>query len=111
MDDNGDVIVNSSIEMVVDEELLQQKIQRVLGTNQGEWSYDPEEGINFSVVLRKNPSEDAIRATIEEALVRIDETFVVTSFALTMEGRKAMIRFEAINADGVKVAEGYTYGE
>ena len=54
--DDGDVIVNSSIEMVTDEELLRQKIQRVLGTNKGEWSYDTEEGIDFSVVLRKKLS-------------------------------------------------------
>lgn len=108
--DVGDVIVNKSIEIVTDAELLRQKVQRVLGTNKGEWSYDTEEGIDFSVVLRKNPDEDEIRATIEEALVRIDETFVITSFGLTMEGRKANINFEAVNADGVKVAEGYTYG-
>lgn len=108
--DVGDVIVNKSIEMVTDTELLRQKVQRVLGTNKGEWSYDTEEGIDFSVVLRKNPDEDEIRATIEEALVRIDETFVITSFGLIMDGRKANINFEAVNADGVKVAEGYTYG-
>lgn len=108
--DDGDVIVNGSIEMVTDNELLRQKVQRVLGTNKGEWSYDTEEGIDFSVVLRKNPNEDEIRATIEEALMRIDETFVITSFGLTMDGRKATVCFEAVNADGVKVMEGYTYG-
>ena len=108
--DDGDVVVNSSIEIVTGDELMRQKIQRVLGTNKGEWSYDTDEGIDFSVVLRKNPSEDEIRATIEEALVRIDETFVITSFGLTMDGRKATVSFEAVNADGVKVMEGYTYG-
>lgn len=108
--DDGDVIVNSSIEMVTDDELLRQKVQRVLGTNKGEWSYDTDEGIDFQTVLRKNPDEDEIRAAIEEALARIDETLVITSFSLTMEGRKATVSFEAVNADGVKVMEGHTYG-
>ena len=109
--DDGDVIVNGSIEMVKDDELLRQKVQRVLGTNLNEWSYDMEEGIDFQSILRKNPSEDEIRSTIEAALVRIDETFVITSFGLTMEAdRKATVSFEAVNADGVKVMGGHTYG-
>ena len=108
--EHGDVIVNSSIEMVTDAELLRQKVQRVLGTNKGEWSYDTDEGIDFQAVLRKNPDKDEIRATIDEALVQIDDTFVITSFDLTMDGRKATVSFEAVNADGVKVMEGYTYG-
>lgn len=107
---NGDVIIGNTIEMVEDTELLRQKIKRVLGTNQGEWSYDPEEGINFKVVLCKNPDSNEIRATIEQALIRIDETFAITDFKLTLNGRSAEIDFRAVNSDGEEVGGAFTYG-
>lgn len=108
---NGDVVVNKTIEEVDGSELLWQKVERVLGTNKGEWSYDVEEGINFSVIFRKNPDVDEIRATIDEALTRIDETFAITSFKLTMQGRAATISLQAVNGNGVKVGGEYSYGD
>lgn len=107
---NGDVELLATIAMVADEELLRQKVERVLGTNLGEWSYDPNEGIDFSVILKKNPDEGEVRATIEEALKRIDATFVITDFDLTMDGRNAVIDFTAINGEDVTVGGVYTYG-
>ena len=108
---NGDVQVNKTIEMCSDAELLRQKVQRVLSTNRGEWSYDTEEGIRFPLILRKNPNKEDIRRTIDEALVHIDETFIMTSFDLEIsDKRKATIRFTAINGDGVEVGGDYTYG-
>lgn len=107
---NGDVIVGNTIEMVEDTELLRQKVERVLGTNQGEWSYDLDEGINFKTLLCKNPNSDEIRATIEQALNRIDETFAITDFKLIMKGRLAEIDFRAVNSDGEEVGGAFTYG-
>ena len=107
---NGDVVVGKTIEMSEGSELLRQKVELVIGTNKGEWGYDKEEGINFRVVLCKNPDKDEIRATIEEALKRIDDTFAVTEFAMTMKGRTADISFKAINGDGEEVGGEFTYG-
>lgn len=107
---NGDVVVGKTIEMVDGSELLRQKVERVIGTNLGEWSYDEEEGIDFRVVLVKNPDEAEIRATIESALIRIDETFAITEFSLAMKGRVAAISFRAVNGDGLEVGGDYTYG-
>ena len=107
---NGDVIVGKTIEMVDGTELLRQKVERVVGTNLGEWSYDKEEGIDFHAILIKNPDQDAIRATIEEALIRIDDTFTITEFSMTLKGRDATISFKAINGDGEEVGGEYTYG-
>lgn len=100
---NGDVVVGKTIEMVEGTELLQQKVERVLGTNQGEWNYDAEEGIDFSVILRKNPDDAEIRVEIEQALIRIDETFVVTEYNRSMNGRSASIAFKAVNGKGQEV--------
>lgn len=108
---NGDVVVGKTIELVSDNELLRQKVQRVLGTNLGEWAYDLDEGIDFSVILRKNPDEAEIMATVEAALKRIDESFAITSFSLTMQNnRKATIEFVAVNGSGEEVGGVYSYG-
>ena len=108
---NGDVIVNKTIEMVSDSENLRTKAELVISTNQGEWDLDVLEGIDYSVVLCKNPDEGEIRSTIESALKHsIDETFVVTDMTLVMEGRKAHIDFSAINADGAEIGGAYVYG-
>lgn len=109
--DNGDVVVTNTIEMVSDGELLRQKVQRVLSTNKGEWAYDPEEGIEFPLILRKNPEEGAIKRTIEEALLRIDSTFTITSFSLSVsKTREATISFSAVNSNGEEVGGDYSYG-
>ena len=107
---DGDVVVGKTIEMVEGSELLRQKIERVIGTNKGEWSYDADEGIDFGVVFRKNPDENEIRATIEEALVHIDETLTIAEFSMKMTGRTAEISFTVVNGDGEEIGGGYTYG-
>ena len=107
---NGDVVVNKTIELVSDEELLRQKVKRVIGTNLGEWKYDTLEGIDFSVLLTKNPDEDTIMETIQQALARIDETFTITSFEMEVVGRAAKIKFVAVNGNGEEVGGEYTYG-
>ena len=108
-DDKGDVIVGKTIEMVGGNELLRQTIQRVIGTNHGEWEFDAEEGIDFRVLLCKNPDKDEIRNEIEQALERIDETLTLTDFALSMDGRNAVISFSATNGNGEDVGGEYTY--
>lgn len=107
---NGDVVIGETIEMVEGSELLRQKVERVLGTNLGEWSYDEEEGIDFRAVLVKNPAEAEVRATIEEALIHIDETFTITEFSMELKGRAAAISFKATNGNGEEVGGEYTYG-
>ena len=108
---NGDVVVGRTIELATGLELLRQKVELVLGTNQGEWAYDKEEGINFRVLLIKNPDEAEVRATIEGALVRIDETFAITEFEMNPDGRHCAISFKAVNASGLEVGGDYNYGD
>ena len=106
---DGDVMISDTIEMADGSELVRQKIERVLGTNKGEWHYDKNEGIDFSVVLCKNPDKDEIRATIEQAITNIDETFVVTDFSMKLTGRSATITYSATNSDGEVIGGEYTY--
>ncbi|MBR5823720.1 MAG: DUF2634 domain-containing protein [Paludibacteraceae bacterium] len=106
---NGDVVIGKTIEIVEGAELLRQKVERILGTNQGEWEYDTEEGIDFSVIFRKNYDKQEIRTTIEQALIRIDSTFIITKFDVATKGREATITLQAVNSNGVEVGGVYKY--
>lgn len=64
MADGDLVITNNEIECVAGNELTTQTIQGVLSTNQGEWLFDPEEGINFrnifgDIKMEKQNSADS----------------------------------------------------
>lgn len=109
---DGDIVINNkTIEMVEGSENLRTKAELVIGTNQGEWDFDLEEGIDFHAVLRKNPDDAEIRGTIENALRHsIDDTFVVTEYNREMDGRKATITSKAVNAEGAEVGGVQTYG-
>lgn len=72
MDAEGDVVIKDNvIEMVSDIELVKQTLRQVLGTNLKEWGLDETEGIDFSVILIKNPNNDLIRDTIETAVNKV----------------------------------------
>lgn len=108
---NGDAVVTNTIEMVTDDEMLRQTIELVISTHQGEWVYDPLEGIDRGVVLCKNPDEDEIRATIEAAVLRVDDTLSVTDFSLKIDDRRrATIDFKILKPDGEELEVAYTYG-
>lgn len=108
----GDAVVNRTIEMVRDDELLRQTVELVIGTNQGEWSYDLFEGIDRSVVLCKNYDEDEIRTTIEEAVRKIDDTLTLTDFSLKVDARRhATISFKLLKSDGEELGVTYTYAD
>ena len=51
LDNNGDVIIqNRKIEMTDGNDLIRQTVQTVLGTNKGEWDFNPDEGITFDYI-------------------------------------------------------------
>ena len=109
---DGDVVVSQTIEMVRDDELLRQTIERVIGTNQGEWAYDPLEGIDRALVICKNPDADEIRSTIEEAVLRVDETLTMTDFSLEVDAKRhATIAFTLVKTNGEELGVTYTYAD
>lgn len=109
---NGDVVVGKTIEMVRDNELLRQTIELVVGTNRGEWSYDPQEGIDMFAILCKNPDEDEIRSTIEEAVSRVDDSLTLTDFSFGVDdNRHATIQLTLVKPDGEELGVTYTYAD
>lgn len=108
---DGDAVVTKTIETVTGDEMLRQTIELVVSTHQGEWIYDPLEGIDRGVVLCKNPNEDEIRATIEAAVLRVDDTLTITDFTLEVDDRRrATIEFKILKPNGEELEVAYTYG-
>lgn len=87
---NGDlVIVGNEISMIEGNNLTTQTIQSVLSTNKGEWIFDPDEGVDFDIVL--NGTENEVRAEIDDGTKQVDNTLSVVDFTLT-DNRTTRIR-------------------
>ena len=98
LDQDGDVVIkNNQIELVEGIELIAQTVRQVLGTNLGEWFGDEKEGIDFYVILTKNPNFDLIQDTINTAVQLVAESQNVEletdNFKFDVQGRNITITF------------------
>lgn len=103
LDNSGDVeIRNNKIVMVSGKELIKQKIQKVIGTNKNEWFGDSSEGINFKNVLGKNVNEENVKSEILDALMQVDDSFIITEFSMEIDSlnRALYVSFTATNSEG-----------
>ena len=99
LDQYGDVVItDNKIELVHDNEMIVQTIKQVLNTNLGEWFTDEEEGIDFSVILTKNPNYDLIQDTINTAVQQVADILSIEietdNFNFSLENRQLHIDFE-----------------
>ena len=102
--ESGDIeLFGKDISMVHGEELTNQKVKTVISTNLQEWFLNGEQGIDFSVLMGKNPQIEVIKQAIEDTLKQVDETFKLESFNHTIEGRTLNIDFTATNEKGETV--------
>ena len=112
LDDKGDVVIEtdertnrSDIVTVSDNDLIEQTVRQVLRTNLGEWWLNEDEGIDFYVILTKNPNFDEIRDTINLGLLQVDESFVISEFNCKLEkDRKLTISFTATNSNDDEIS-------
>jgi hypothetical protein len=110
LDDNGDIVIrNNDIQLISDKNLTIQKIRMILGTNKGEWLFNENEGINFGVMLVKNPNEDQILDTVLDGLRQVDETFNITAYSFKTIQRRLLLTFTATNENGEEIS--LTVGE
>ena len=84
--DPRDLLISGNvISMVSDDSLFVQKLRAVWSTNKGEWSLDPDEGIDRYVILMKNYDEDLIREELEAALVKLEPDARIEEFSLSVD--------------------------
>lgn len=98
LDTNGDVVISENkIEMVSGVELVMQTLKQVLNTNLAEWFSDEEEGIDYSVILTKNPKSELIHDTVETAVQKVANQLEIEietdNFNYTITGRQIDITF------------------
>jgi len=90
--DYGDVVISKNdIAIVSGLELERQMITAVLGTNTGEWFLNENEGINFRVILTKNPDYDLIRAEIINGLNQISSDYMLSSFSHELDSSRNLV--------------------
>lgn len=109
LDSNGDVVINNNqIELVEGLELVVQTLKQVLNTNLGEWFSDEEEGIDYHVILTKNPNYDLIQDTIETAVQQVADSLNVEietdNFTFEIIGRELTVDF-TMTVDGEESAK------
>ena len=110
LDRDGDVVIESNeISIVTGNELLRQKVERVLGTNLGEWFLDWEEGISFQNIHGKGVTEETMRYEVERGISQADESLTISDFNFTLEGRTAKVTFTAVTAEGEEIGGEYTW--
>ena len=96
LDETGDLLIeNNTLQMVDGNELLRQKVQEVINTNKGEWFFDWEQGIDFSNILGKGVTEEAVMLEIEDGLRQVDENLSISNFSMEKKGRKLTVTFTA----------------
>ena len=98
LDQGGDVVItNKQIELVEGIQLIAQTVRQVLGTNLGEWFGDKKEGIDFYVILAKNPNYDLVQDTINTAVQQVADSLKVEletdNFTFDVQGRDLTITF------------------
>lgn len=98
-------MLENKIQMIEGKNLLKQKVESVLGTNKGEWVLNKQEGITFSNILGKNITKEMIRYEIQQGLLQVDDSFVITAFEVTKTNeRKYNISFTVRNSAGEEVS-------
>lgn len=102
--DSGDLVIyGNDLEMVNGNELTRQKVEKLIGTNKGEWFLNKNQGIDFGVILGKNVRTEAAKEEILQALKTLDDTFYLETFGDGSEGRQRTITFTAVNENGETV--------
>lgn len=103
LDQYGDVVIkNGEIQMVKDMDLIAQTLKQVINTNLGEWFGDEEEGIDYHVILTKNPNYELIQDTINTAIQSVADGLNIEletdDFTFEVKGRELTINFTIKNA-------------
>lgn len=95
---SGDILIEENkMSYVEGLEMIKQTLTQVLATNIGEWEFDTTEGIDFDLILTKNPNFDLVRDTIETAVQKVADNFSIEietdNYNFAVVGRTLTIDF------------------
>lgn len=109
LNDAHDIVIkHGKIQLAEGAELKRQSAECVLNIKKGEWQFDPELGVDFSPILRKNPdlSNDTLKGILMDGLTQVDESFVIQQIISEYDkpNRKLTAGFTATTEDGEIIA-------
>jgi hypothetical protein len=105
---NGDLVLeNGDLALVSGGEELAQCCQITLGSNRGEWWFNPEAGLDFDVLLGKGIDEEMVHDAIREALLQEERIVSVDELIVTLDrkARSSVVSFTATGRDGETIQE------
>jgi phage baseplate assembly protein W len=103
---NGDIIFERGELVLIDsKDEVSQCAEVILSTNKGEWFLDPDFGIDFSILLAKNPNEDEIKDELRSGLFQDPRIKTVDDITLQFNrtDRTLAISFIATGTDGENI--------
>jgi len=108
---NGDIAFeNGDFQLIDGEEELQQSMKISTSTNRGEWFLDPGFGLNFFVILGKNPTEAQVRNEILKALSNEPRIDTIENLEINHSGRYMKVAYKAVLVDGTSIESEVTPG-
>lgn len=108
LNNDGDVsIVNNEIEMIKGTDEVLQQIRQIFRSNQGEWYFNPEYGLNYENLLAKEPNLDLIRDEIKNGLSQCSRVMSIDYVTVNYDrsARKLYVDFQATDTEGNEIAE------
>ncbi|MFB6475782.1 DUF2634 domain-containing protein [Paenibacillus glucanolyticus] len=108
LDQTGDLLLEKGeLQLIEEDQELAQYAKLTLQTNLGEWFLDPMIGMDFEIILQKNPDEDEIRTEITRALMETGRFSAVESvdFSYSRSVRTLGIYFTATGVNGETVED------
>lgn len=105
LNDKNDIeISGGDILLVEDLKLEEQTMRTVLGTNKGEWPFNPDEGIDFRQLIGKGVTSDMARSQITSGIHQVNKNRNIENFTYQTVERHAVIDFTAREQGGSNIA-------
>lgn len=98
LDENGDIVIaKRDIQIVEAQKEIAQQIRQVLQSNNGEWAFNEEYGINFHNLLVKTVDNEIIIDEINKGLAQCSGDIVLDTIDIKVDrqARKLSVSFYA----------------
>ncbi len=101
---NGDLVFeNGDLQVIDGDEELEQSLKICTSTNKEEWFLDPEFGLDFFIILGRNPSESVLRNEILRALSNDPRVDTIENLSIDRSGRNMKVFYKAVLSDGTSI--------
>lgn len=108
INETGDLeIRNNNINMIKGKDEVLQQLRLIFRSNQGEWYFNPEYGLNYDNILSKKPNLDLIRDEIKNGLSQCSKVMSIDYVNVDFDrsSRRLTIDFQATDIEGNIIKE------